>query len=241
MAIDMHLADLGQRYPLGGLVQQGRVSGALANQYGTELATVGFTVAQGQAIVATVAELDTDMSRRAEARDQQKLKTVDEKTALAEAKAFKRTLDLKLRRYFRTPGPKPVPADAFHAGGTLGKSTTKVSQYLSSIREKLVLIDEAIKPFYGGESAVAKLDAVKLDLDSAQTTQELGKLNLPEDTLEVCELKGRLYQLLAELVDAGRDVFDGQAELSAKFNKDLLLAAVRTKAAPEPVIPAKPT
>lgn len=81
----------------------------------------------------------------------------------------------------------------------------------------------------GLADAVAELDAIKADLDAAQTAQERGLDELPEATALIYEKKGRLLGLIEDLNAAGRTVHEGNALLGARYNKDLLLAARRTR------------
>ena len=54
------------------------------------------------------------------------------------------------------------------------------------------------------------------------------------------ERKGRILDMIDELNTIARIAFDGEAEIRAKFNKDLLLRSARTRAkdAPPPTDPA---
>jgi len=72
----------------------------------------------------------------------------------------------------------------------------------------------------------------------ADLNQEQARKDLPQETLALLELKGRVLDLVEELNGVARIAFEGQAELRAKFNKDLLHPRRRRALAGEtPVAP----
>ena len=62
----------------------------------------------------------------------------------------------------------------------------------------------------------------------ADTIQKLSLEGLPEETLDVYQLKGEVLFLIERLNRAGRAAFDGDAGKAALFNKDRLLRARRS-------------
>ena len=59
-------------------------------------------------------------------------------------------------------------------------------------------------------------------LRDADALQEKTRANLPAETLALCELKGRVLDLIEEVNGVARIAFEGQAEIRAQFNKVLL-------------------
>ncbi|MBU1241422.1 hypothetical protein KKF84_03820 [Myxococcota bacterium] len=79
----------------------------------------------------------------------------------------------------------------------------------------------------------------KTGIENTDTVQETSRLSLPSDTMAVNELKGKILDQVEELNSIAKMAFDGQADLRAKFNKDLLLRGIQ-KQTPTPVTPTDP-
>lgn len=224
MAIDTRLAMKGGREPTRGLAQQGRVSVGLARAHEADLVLFGWPKADTDALEANVAALEVRAAQRKDERSGARGATSTERAALDAAKVFKRRLAGALPRATRQTKTGVTQAD-FVAGATIGRSTSKMSDWLSKVRPAVARLDAELAPFFGGKVASAELDAVKAALDGADTTQELAVAALPEQTQQVYELQGRVLEAIEDLNRAGRTAFEGQAEVAAKFNKDILLRA----------------
>ena len=81
----------------------------------------------------------------------------------------------------------------------------------------------------GGVDPVKAVEDARANLEAADVKQERAIQDLPGDTLEIYEAKGRALLLLADLNDAGHNAFDGAPE-AGKFNKDLVLRARKERA-----------
>ena len=87
--------------------------------------------------------------------------------------------------------------------------------------------------FFERQKASELVKAAWERLRAADAVQEKTRLDLPTETLALLELKGRVLDLIEEINGIARIAFEGQAEIRAKFNKDLLYRGRRArKAAP---------
>lgn len=233
VSIDLELAKRGQKESREGIVQQLRLHIQLAKDYEKELAEFGWTTEHTAKLEALLAKLESQVAIQAEAKDQSRHATLDQNAAFSEAKAFKRKLDLAVRRLFRKEKDPGVTIEAFEAGGVIGDSVVRLSSYLLKARPAVEKVKA--KLLMGLADPLAELDRVKSALEGADTVQERKLQDLPEDTQQVYEAKGAALVEMADLLDTGRTAFDGNAVVKAKFNKDLIIAARKErKKAPPP-------
>jgi hypothetical protein len=247
MALDDRLVAKGRSEPRGGLAQQGKVHVGLATHYATKLADAGWSAADTASLEANVATLEGAVGAQAKAYDHADHTSSTESDAIDGAKAFIRKLRNALPRSLReTPGTG-LTLDSFRVGATLGRSTPKISKYLTEIRPGVVTLDPALAKHFSGQMASIELDAVKSALDHADTAQELARANAPGETLALYEVMGQVLEQIEDLNRAGKIAFDSDASTRAKFNKDILLRArkerpkKKAEAAPPPAAPAAPT
>jgi hypothetical protein len=222
---DMQLVTKGRSEPIKGLLQQARVHLELATMHATPLAENGWSVEDTNALRATLTKLDTDAAMRADAFEASNGHRNAEQVAIDQVKAFVRRLRNALPRALRESPEAGITEDAFRAGGTLRRSTPKLSKYLLTIRPSVVRLDAALAPHFNGTLPSTILDSVKAALDSADARQENALAALPAETQNIYESKGRLLQMIEDLNRAGKNAFDGNATMAAMFNKDILLRA----------------
>lgn len=229
MPFDQKLILKGQDVPLVGLLDQAKVSAPLAATHAAILQRFGFTAAQVAEFAPVVADLDSDRAKAVEGRATSAKSTITEREALSAVKKYK-TLLLSAANDLVIDGVMTdTDRDALNAGSKLGRSTAKHSEYLTNIRKVVENHKAALAPLLDGADPVAQLDTAKRDLDSAQATQEVNVLNLPDDTQKVYEQKGRLLLLIEKLNRTASRAFHGDAATKAKFNKDLILRAVQSR------------
>jgi len=241
MAIDERLARKGRSEPIRGLVQQGRYHQAFYASHKSQLNDNGFSDADHQLLSESIAKLDTDTASRADAGGISKGLTRTEAQRLADAKEFVRKVRRVARQALRKNPVEGVTEKSFNAGESLGRSTPKLSQYLTTISGAVRSSDAALAPYFRGEKASEILVARKKDLDEADAAQEVALSALPLETQQIYETKGRLLELIEDMNACGKNAYDGQAPIASQFNKDLLLrarAAAKAAAAPEPALPA---
>ena len=237
MPQNMKLAKKGQGEPLVGVRDQAGYSLGLSSKHAQALEGGGWRAGtEHAALVAVAARLDAQRGEQAEARDQSRLRSRAEQRAVSEAKAFKRHLDLAVsdlfgRATYDATLNLPVTREALQTKGlgVLGRSTAKISSWLGDVRPHVQALEPQLSPYFGGTSPVAKLEAVKGALDSAQAVQEVGLASLPAETLDVYEAKGEAVLLIERLNRAGKMAFAGDAVVAAQFNKDILLRARRSR------------
>jgi hypothetical protein len=235
--IDLRLAQKGKREPRRGLVDQGKVSLGLAGKYTAELDDAGWEAEETAALAQAVALLDSEYAEKLEAEEQASEATTNEGAALLEAKALIRKLRNALPRVLRQNPVAGISAATFQSG-VLGRSTSKVSDYLGQIQKPLQALDGPLQKYFKQKDNPQPkkpselFAAAKQKLDEANVTQELELSGLPRETLEVYEAKGRALELIEDLNRAAKSAFEGQAELIGQFNKDILLRARKARAAP---------
>jgi len=221
----MRLAAKGRAEPIEALAQQGRVSGGNWAAHKDALAGAGFADADGPKLTELSVSLESDASKRANAAGESKQRTKSEHLAVTNAKAFRRKLTNIVGIALRKLPVAGVTEESFDAGKSLSRVTPRISTYLGNIHTHLEKADAALKPYFGGASAAALAKELKGALDAADTAQEVALANLPKDTLQVYETKGRLLELIEELNRVAKNAFEGNAATAAVFNKDILLRA----------------
>ena len=228
MSTDVELEKKGKGQPRLGLVEQGKVSAGLARQYATQLATVGWSTPDTDAMAANVTELESDISVQAENRASHGDAHRSEQAGIDDAKRFLRLLSHALPRVLRNTKTGLTATD-FSAGARLGRSTPKISGHLTRIRPHVAALDSELTPAFGGQSALAQLDRVKSELDAADTKQEVSVSALPADTAKLYATKGKLLEAIEDVNHAGKMAFDGDATMVALWNKDILMRARKTR------------
>lgn len=227
MTVDMRLATKGGSEPRRGLVQQGNASVELAKKYATELAASGWSAEDTAGLEKNIARLELGAAKQADERGTARGASSAEQRAIDESKTFIRLLRNALPRALREANLPDVTAALFRAGGPLGRSTPKISDYLNRIRPSVAKLDKLLAKHFKGASASELLDKTKAALDQANATQEVALAGLPQETLQVYEAKGWVLEGIEDLNRAGKSAFDGQAQLAGQFNKDILLRARR--------------
>jgi len=241
MSFDKTLVAKGLREPLPGVLAQARYHGALAKLHAAPLAEKKWSASDTEALVVATDAVDTAKAQQLDERAGAHGDTRDQAGAVSSAK----TLIQKLRLVL--PLVLADHADALGdinkkvfavPGGELGRSPGTVSAYLNQIAPALTKLD----PFFAGYFDDQKLSelarAAKLKLDQTSATQDLSEANLPDEALALQEQKGKLLKLIDRLNALGKLRFHGDAATSGKFNRDLLLAARKSRPEPKPTPPA---
>jgi len=236
--MDMALVQKGRGEPRDGLAQQGKVHVGLAKQYADALAEHGWSSDDTIALEKNVASLESSVAAQTEARIGAGGATKNEAGAVADAKRFIRRLRNALPRAIRAAKNPGITSATFAAGEALARSTPRIAAYLIKIRPAVEALDPALEAAFGGQKASDALDTVRGALSEADTAQEIARSNVPEQTLALYEMKGRVLEQIEDLNRAAKSAFDGQAEIVAKFNKDILLRARKTRAKKKQEAPA---
>lgn len=229
MTYDPQMVRKGSGVSLAALLDQARVSGKLYEEEAPVLGRFGFRAPQGRRLYALIDQLGSSQAAAADARTQAQQTTMTEREALAATKSFKRLVVSAAADLEQDGTITSADRKAFLAGEELGRSTPKHSKYLGDISATLERLNDAFEPLMGGINPIARLHEVKAALDGAQATQEFSLDALPADTAEVYAAKGELLGLIEKLNRTGQRAFDGDAVTRARFNKDLILRAVKAR------------
>jgi hypothetical protein len=230
MAVDMRLVRKGKGEPREGLVQQGKVHVTLAKQYEAALIESGWSSEDTAELEKNVALLEAAKASQGDAPEAAEGASDPESTAVGDAKVFLRRLRNALPRTLRETRASGVSADTFETGERFGRSPQRIAAYLTKIRPSVESLDGDLSRYFGGKKASEALDVAKAALDKAGSAEDLANEQLPEETLNLHVLKGRVLEGIEDLNRAGRIAFEGQGEVVGKFNKDILLRARRVVA-----------
>lgn len=225
MKVDLRLARKGRNEPRDGLAQQGRAHVILAQQHAADLHDHGWSKDDTTTFEEDVIKLESDVASQAEARVTAAGLVAKEGEGIDDAKRFIHRMRSALPRALREANVKGLTLESFAVGEKLGRSTPKISAYLTRVRPAVLAIDDHLKKHFGGKTGTEVLDTVKTALDTADASQENAFASLPAETLAVYETKGRVLEAVEDLNRAGKSAFDGQPEIAGKFNKDILLRA----------------
>ncbi|MGC4115811.1 MAG: hypothetical protein QM765_14675 [Myxococcales bacterium] len=211
----------GRWEPAAGLAQQAEHSLTVWAEHARDLASYGFTAERADWMrellrrVKLAGELERWEKRR------------DVALAVNGSKAFivrlRRAVPMVLRDRCLS---EPTTADFFP--GEVGRSASRIVEYLQRIRPAVKRLDGPLRPYFREESPVLILDAVLTSLEIVRGQQEH-----PGDVDEASrvsdEAKGELLQQIEDLNRIAAIAFHGRAEVIGRFNKDLLLKARRSK------------
>ena len=241
MSNDKALIAKGLREPLAGVLAQARYHAALATLHAEALATKKWSAADTEALVAATAAIDTAKAQQLDERTGALGDTRDQAKAVSEAKTLIQQLRLALPLVLADNAADlgDIDKKTFAVpGGELGRSPAAVSAYLNQISPALGKLDPFLAGYFDDQTFSELARAAKAKLDQATTTQDLSQANLPDEALAVQEQKGRVLKLIDRLNAIGKLRFHGDATTSGKFNKDLLLAARKSRPEPKPTPPA---
>ncbi len=230
--INMDLVNKGKPEPREGLRDQGLVSSALAEKYEPELIASGWEKGETEELMTLTQTLGSQAAAKAEAARESKKSTVDEGTAINSAKEVIGKIRLAAPIVLRKNPGSGLTLEAFQSGGSLGRSTPKITMYLEKIKPAVTVLDDKFKPFFGGNSAAALVSSAIKNLDTAQSTQEVSLATLPNETQKIYEIKGRVLTLIEELNRIAKIAFWNRTDLSAQFNKDVLNRARKERKDP---------
>jgi len=233
MAIDMRLVNLGKGEPRDGIAAQIRILAAHARK--TEnvelLKAFGWLPEDTDELETIGEELATDRARQAEARDESRMATVAQNAALSNGKLLKRKIDRALRIVFRRAEQLPVSQQAFEAGGPIGRSVPKLLAWFTSVEPHVAKIADKLAMPMGVADPAAAVAKARVDLSTRDTDQEVKLADLPTDTLQVYETKGRAMVKIADLIDIAHNALEENASEAAKFNKDAIVRARKQRKA----------
>ena len=233
------LFDKGAHAPTYPLLTLGRVSLERIDEYRPQLLANGLTEEHITRLREAIDQVDSLQSIQSTTRAEKGMATKRAQRATKEAKAFVRRLRLAVPLAMEGVEGLPFLPEAFNTG-RLGRSTPRVALYLDRIRGLVVTLDARLSPYFKGESALKLLDERRAALLRIDSVQEVAVSAAPSDTFRLYEAKGRLLGLIERLHCIARIAFDDAPLVAARFNKELLRRARRSrrKAADSPVTPS---
>lgn len=169
-----------------------------------------------------VAEVESDRAAAILARTASKENRAEQEQVVSEAKEHKRKLTRAFANLHDEGEVSDHVFDAVFKSGKLGRSPVIISGYFTDIRPHVEAHDASLARFFDGQSALSMLDSLKNRLDAVQAKQEAGLALLPLETRKVYQAMGKLLTLIEKLNRIGKNAFEGDALMMAKFNKDLL-------------------
>lgn len=237
MPIDMNLVLKGTQTSREGLLDQSLHHKGLEAKYLSALLNSGWTLANSREFLDDFDYFKARIHQVADARADSKTDRHNEQSAITEAKSFKRKLLLGFADLSVERRVLPADYDLVRKSGRLERSTPKILGYFAKIRGQVEKYDAALAPYFGGTSALSLFENVRAALEDAQGTQELNLKALPQETLKLYEVMGRLLTAIEKMNRIAKIAFDGQALVIAEFNKDLLNRARKARRSASTVEP----
>ena len=154
--------------------------------------------------------------------------TSREHAAVSAAKVQLRKLYLAVPVAARRGGVSDGEARKIKPAGTLGRSAPRLLEHFKNTKGLVGKLDETLKPFFKGQSALTAHDAIISELGTASGTQDNVRSALPTETVDIHETKGRIVELIDDLNRIGRLANMDNAVQAARYNKDILLGSRRS-------------
>ncbi len=236
--LDQRLVEKGRQFAVDAVQKQGLYSYANALTYQAPLEERGWPRTLSDDLKAAVDALAAFLAARGVLLDGARDLAQEEGDARSDARVLIRALREALMILLKKGPVEGVSLEQFTNPGNALQSTREILSYLNAIAPKLEAVDAPLGRFFRGQKASELVRAAWERLRMADLNQEQARKDLPQETLALLELKGRVLDLVEELNGVARIAFEGQAELRAKFNKDLLHPRRRRALAGEtPVAP----
>jgi hypothetical protein len=229
MALDMAMVRKGNRDSTRAVNELGETAFANATTYKSILVKHGLPEAWFTQMPIYLELLKEARGTQAEMREESIDATRAEGSVYADAKKLVRRIKTAGELALRDAPIAGVTLDTFKRG-TVGKTAAEVADYLAKLRPAVALADEALKQYFEQKSALAELDRTHSALVHASGEQEAKRARAPVETQALYEVQGKIIDLVERLNLVARIAFDGQAELLAIFNKDILLRYRRSRA-----------
>ncbi len=230
----------GRATPLAALLQQSHKTRSDALTFREQLTNFGLVERHYTKYEELLAELEKSAGSQKQVHDDAGSTVRSEIESKRKAKRFKRRLERAVKLLLAEDTSSGLTREDF--SGRISDSTPLTLVYLDRVKPHVTKIDEALKPYFSNQSPLAELLTVKADLAQADAEQETARDDAPAETVKLNRTKGEMLELIDRINDTAHLAFDGQAEILARFNKDLLLRATRTsrKKADKTVEPPAP-
>jgi hypothetical protein len=208
------------------LVEQVGASYAHAETYKEPLVQAGLDPGWYPTTKTLLASVMTLLGSQTSTRDGALSSTMEEGAACSRLKAVMRQ-EKTAAEIVLANGPVAGVYLSSFMTGPLGKSTKGVLEQAARIHPFVVALEEPLKRYFKGQSPTAVLDQAIEGLIAASDAQESKHTSAPLETRALRLAKGKLLDQLELLNRVARIAFDGDAQIRALFNKDILLRARR--------------
>ena len=209
--------------------------------YVEKLRATGFPQAKHDEMVELQGKLGNLLAKRTDTTQGSKDDTRNQVAAVANLKDHFNKLHTLMPIIERDYKPG-VDVNCFKPKGRLGNSAKGLITHGKNTKEILTNLNDFFVSYFEGASPIEEHNRLLKLAEDANAQQETSAEASPPLTAEINATKGRLLELLDDLNRVGRVAYMNNAEIAARFNKDILLRARRKgskkKAAAE--TPAEP-
>ncbi|MGI5861504.1 MAG: hypothetical protein ACOX6T_05535 [Myxococcales bacterium] len=221
------LAAKGEREPTAGVVEQAGKSLETGTTYKAKLLAHGYTEEKFTELSTQLATITTLLGSRQGLWGAATDATRSEVAAFQALKDHFQRLNLVAPIVIREIKPAGIEPNCFSVDKRVGRSTRKLLEHADRTRDFVAALDEQLKPYFAGQSALAEHDRLRKALFEANAKQEDAREVGPEKTVDLNVAKGRVLELIDDMNRVGRVAFMDNAEIAGRFNKDILLRARR--------------
>ncbi|HUT76745.1 MAG TPA: hypothetical protein VM285_03610 [Polyangia bacterium] len=215
---DQDFVKLGARFGTQRMIEQARVSSAVARAHGEDLGGL-FPVARTEEIEQLTEQIAGLFEDQAEKKYESNTGNIPVAELVQRGKAWIRRVVGIADNAF---DDEPEIADEFYHGGKIGRSVPKLTGRLQVLATLVEKHQPALSAWGLQPAMIVEVKDIVAALEDANVAQERAMTELPAKTRELYLAKGRLYLLLKKLARAGRTVFAGDPTLTAKLNLDIL-------------------
>ncbi len=235
--LNARLVEKGKQFSLSAMTQQGRVLHGHAEEHLAELTPRGWTADDNASLGTNLGTLESAAADRDRVREDAKSLTLDEGALRSDGKILCRAIREMAWLVLKDGPVDGVTYEQFSMKGGRLESTREVLEYLKHLSTRVAPLDAPLARYFGGQKASELALEAWQRLRDADVSQEKTRAELPAETVALLELKGRVLDQIETLNAIARVTFEGQAEIRAKFNKDLLHRGRSTKTRTEPATP----
>jgi hypothetical protein len=225
-----YLVSLGKRFATSAVRELGDTSFKLGTEYAPKLAEYGFDGNKLSELGGKSDELANWISTREDKKEGAHAATRVESDKADEVTKVLRTVAKTAPMVLRDQGIKDLTPESFKPT-TKSRSTRGIINQVAEVRPFVQKLDESFKPFFHGESPTALLDNAVAALREADNSQEARRSDTPELTTKLNETKGRVLELVDDLICVAQIAFEKQPDIAARFNKSILERSRKKKGA----------
>ena len=211
--------EIGYRMPGGPLIEHAIAIKTIAQADMPAFQAEGLLKDEDLANVdALIAEVHKGLENRANANNEARTQTAGQAAALHEVKVARRRLGHLVTRAFTGKPELAQYRQNNQKGSSLAATCTDLNTKLAFAKEH----QAQLAPFGATAAFLAQLEANVRALEQSSGTQNASLAQLPDTTRNFCEVKGRLYLAIKDIISAGHALHADNLEAAAKYNSKLL-------------------